>query len=81
MAHHQRGARIIAHHFFQEIQRFQIQIVGGFVQHQEVGRNGEEPGQQVEEDLRRFKQLMETGEIASTDVQPSGRAAARGSSK
>jgi uncharacterized membrane protein len=42
---------------------------------------GEEPGQQVEEDLRRFKQLMETGEIASTDVQPSGRAAARGSSK
>jgi uncharacterized membrane protein len=37
---------------------------------------GEEPGQQIEEDLRRFKQLMETGEIASTDVQPSGRAAA-----
>lgn len=39
---------------------------------------GEEPEQQVEEDLRRFKQLMEAGEIASTDVQPSGRAAARG---
>lgn len=42
---------------------------------------GEEPDQQVEEDLRRFKQLMEAGEIASTDTQPSGRAAARGSSK
>jgi uncharacterized membrane protein len=39
---------------------------------------GEEPGQQIEEDLRRFKQLMETGEIASTGVQPSGRAAALG---
>lgn len=38
---------------------------------------GEEPGQQVEEDLRRFKQLMETGEIASTEVQSSGRAMAR----
>jgi uncharacterized membrane protein len=39
---------------------------------------GEEPGQQVEEDLRRFKQLMEAGEIASTEVQSSGRAVARG---
>jgi uncharacterized membrane protein len=33
----------------------------------------EEPGQQVEEDLRRFKQVMETGEIATTDGQPTGR--------
>jgi uncharacterized membrane protein len=38
---------------------------------------GEEPGQQVAGDLRRFKQLMETGEIASTDGQPSGRRDAR----
>ncbi|MEO6726516.1 MAG: SRPBCC family protein [Blastocatellia bacterium] len=38
---------------------------------------GEEPDQQVAEDLRRFKQLMEAGEIASTDIQPSGRAGAR----
>jgi uncharacterized membrane protein len=38
---------------------------------------GEEPEQQIEEDLRRFKQLMEAGEIASTDVQPSGRAASQ----
>ena len=34
---------------------------------------GEEPSQQVEEDLRRFKQMMETGEAASTAGQPSGR--------
>ena len=37
---------------------------------------GEEPSQQVEEDLRRFKQLMETGETASVAGQPSGRKAA-----
>ena len=34
---------------------------------------GEEPNQTVREDLRRFKQLMETGEIPTTDGQPSGR--------
>ncbi|MEJ7616373.1 MAG: SRPBCC family protein [Pyrinomonadaceae bacterium] len=35
---------------------------------------GEEPQQQVDDDLRRFKQLMETGEIATTEGQSSGRA-------
>jgi uncharacterized membrane protein len=34
---------------------------------------GEEPTIQVHEDLRRFKQLMETGEIPTTAGQPSGR--------
>lgn len=31
------------------------------------------PEDLIEEDLRRFKQLMETGEIATTEGQPSGR--------
>lgn len=35
---------------------------------------GEEPDLQVREDLRRFKALMETGEVPTTDGQPSGRA-------
>jgi uncharacterized membrane protein len=35
---------------------------------------GEEPDQQVKEDLYRFKQLMEAGEIITTKGQPSGRA-------
>ncbi len=35
---------------------------------------GEEPSQQVEEDLRHFKQLMETGEIPTIEGQSSGRA-------
>ena len=34
---------------------------------------GEEPKQQISDDLRRFKMLMETGEIATTEGQPSGR--------
>jgi uncharacterized membrane protein len=34
---------------------------------------GEEPSQQIEEDLRRFKQIMEAGEIPSTQGQPAGR--------
>ena len=34
---------------------------------------GEEPEQQIREDLRRFKDLMEAGEIATTDGQPHGR--------
>jgi uncharacterized membrane protein len=34
---------------------------------------GEEPNRQIDGDLRRMKQLIETGEIATTDGQPSGR--------
>lgn len=33
---------------------------------------GEEPGRQVSDDLRRFKQLMETGELPTNDRQPIG---------
>lgn len=36
---------------------------------------GEEPSQQIEEDLRRFKQVMEAGEAATTEGQSSGRSA------
>jgi uncharacterized membrane protein len=34
---------------------------------------GEEPGQQVQEDLRHFKQLTEAGEIPTTEGQPACR--------
>lgn len=33
---------------------------------------GEEPDQQVSDDLRRFKQIVETGEIACSDGSPLG---------
>ena len=36
---------------------------------------GAEPKQMIKEDLKRFKQLMETGELATTTGQPSGRTA------
>ena len=38
---------------------------------------GEEPSQQVDEDLHRFKQLMEAGEVATNDGQPAGPAPSR----
>ena len=34
---------------------------------------GESPSHQVQEDLRRLKQIIETGEIATTEGQPRGR--------
>jgi uncharacterized membrane protein len=34
---------------------------------------GEEPKLQIHDDLRRLKQLIETGEIATTEGQPSGK--------
>jgi uncharacterized membrane protein len=33
---------------------------------------GEEPNQQISDDLRRFKQIVETGEIARSDAAPMG---------
>jgi uncharacterized membrane protein len=36
---------------------------------------GEDPAMSVQEDLRRLKMLVETGEIATTEGQPSGKAA------
>jgi uncharacterized membrane protein len=39
---------------------------------------GEEPNGQVTEDLRRFKRLMETGEIVTTEGQPHGTRSALG---
>ena len=38
---------------------------------------GEEPTQQAKDDLRRFKQVLETGEIARSDATPDGINAAR----
>ena len=38
---------------------------------------GEEPHQQVEDDLRRFKQVMETGEVVRSAGSPEGHSASR----
>ena len=39
---------------------------------------GENPEQQIEADLRRFKQVMEASEAPTNEGQPSGRSAAAG---
>jgi uncharacterized membrane protein len=46
---------------------------GGEVGATLAGWLGSSPEGQIQEDLSRFKQLMETGEIATTEGQPSGR--------
>jgi uncharacterized membrane protein len=38
---------------------------------------GEEPRQQVTDDLRRFKQIMETGEVVRSEASPEGRRSTR----
>jgi uncharacterized membrane protein len=38
---------------------------------------GGEPGQQVQEDLRRLKQILETGEATTSEAQPSGNSASQ----
>jgi uncharacterized membrane protein len=38
---------------------------------------GEEPSQQIKDDLRRFKQVVETGEVMRSDATPAGITAAR----
>ncbi|MGV0024246.1 SRPBCC family protein [Phormidesmis priestleyi] len=47
-------------------------IPGGMVTAALAKLFGEEPEQQIGDELRRFKQLMEAGEIATTEGQPRG---------
>jgi uncharacterized membrane protein len=53
---------------------FQYNPPGGLVGAAIAKLFGEEPEQQVTQELRRFKQLMEAGEIPTIEGQPSGRA-------
>ena len=49
------------------------QVPGGFFTRGVAKLAGRDPEQMARENLRRFKQLMEAGEIATTAGQPSGR--------
>lgn len=53
---------------------FTYEVPGGYIGSLMAKLFGEEPNQQVDEDLKRFKKLMETGTIITTEGQPSGRA-------
>lgn len=48
-------------------------VPGGLVSKTIAWASGEDPEFQIQEDLRRFKQVMETGEYPTTEGQPSGR--------
>jgi uncharacterized membrane protein len=52
--------------------RLQYNPVGGMVSAAIAKLMGADPEQQIREDLGRFKQLMEAGEIARTDAEPRG---------
>ena len=52
--------------------RLQYEPPGGAVGKIVAKLFGEEPNQQLADDLRRFKQLVETGEIARSDASPAG---------
>ncbi|HZR24685.1 MAG TPA: SRPBCC family protein [Vicinamibacterales bacterium] len=53
--------------------RLQYEPPGGKVGSAIAWMFGEEPSQTIQEDLRRFKQLMEAGEVPTTEGQPRGR--------
>jgi uncharacterized membrane protein len=53
--------------------RFEYSPPGGVFGAMAAKLFGEEPSQQVAGDLRRFKQMMEAGELATTDGQPTGK--------
>ncbi|MGN6704379.1 MAG: SRPBCC family protein [Burkholderiaceae bacterium] len=52
--------------------RLQYRPPGGMAGAMVAKLFGEEPSQQIDDDLRRFKQLVETGEITTTEGQSSG---------
>lgn len=64
----QRGTRVAV--------EIEIQVPGSRLRKNIVRMLGELPEQRLAQDLREFKQLMETGEIATTEGQPSGRRSA-----
>jgi hypothetical protein len=45
MADEKHRAGIIADHLFQHVERFEIEIIGGLVEHQNVGRLRQRPRQ------------------------------------
>jgi len=55
------------------------QMPGGAVGKAVAKYFGEEPSQQLDDDLRRFKQVIETGEVVRSDGAPRGKQAGRSS--
>ena len=46
VADQDQGAVVVGQHLFQQVQRLHVEVVGGLVEHQQVGGAGQRPGQQ-----------------------------------
>ncbi len=46
MTHKQERARVVLQGLFQQLQRLDVEIVGGFIQHQQICRLCKEAGKQ-----------------------------------
>lgn len=57
--------------------RVRYRVPGGALARALARYAGEDPHQQLDDDLRRFKQVMETGEITRSDGAPEGKRARR----
>lgn len=57
--------------------RIGYQMPGGVIGKAAASLFGESPDQQVNDDLRRFKQILETGQVTRSDGSPEGTVAAR----
>ncbi|RKS75332.1 polyketide cyclase/dehydrase/lipid transport protein [Motilibacter peucedani] len=55
--------------------RLSYEVPGGALGRAAAKYFGEEPSQQLDDDLRRFKQVMETGEVVRSDGAPRGKQA------
>ena len=93
VAHQQQGALIALQRVFEQLERLDVKIVGRFVEHQQIGRPGKEPGQQqavafatrehAHRRLRATRRKQEIAEIAhdmlalATDLHPFGAGADR----
>ena len=46
MTHDEHGAAVGLDQIFQQFQGLDVQVIGGLVEHEHVGRSGEQPSQQ-----------------------------------
>ena len=46
MADQKHGAGVVLQQFFQQFQRFNVQVVGRLIEHQHIGRTGKQARQQ-----------------------------------
>ena len=54
MAHEKQGAGVAREHLLEEVERFEVEVVGGLVQHEKVGRTHQGHARSSAGDARRL---------------------------